>query len=274
MRDKADGAGSPRTRAHGMLRRPFMQREHQRASEPMLAVWREHGEAAELVSVSILAVREHAADSADRGQGGDEAEEKVGRGVVRPVKSQTDVRLGKKNPESLVLVLVLVWGGERVPSGSRVGARRVHTIEKGSALASGVLLRSKGGRGGRGGTRAYSSTSVSRGKPCSWVKTAIRTSKHCCFSASRPGAPKSGILMISCAGAEPDMAHGGMRASCTKGAWVEGGRTGEGRCEMQGTVGSMQYNEGDTKRVRTFTLRCSGTHRAPHRDWPRILPSL
>lgn len=82
MRDKADGAGSPRTRAHGMLRRPFMQREHQRASE--------------LVSVSILAVREHAADSADRGQGGDEAEEKVGRGVVRPVKSQTDVRLGKK----------------------------------------------------------------------------------------------------------------------------------------------------------------------------------
>lgn len=153
MRDKADGAGSPRTRAHGMLRRPFMQREHQRASEPMLAVWREHGEAAELVSVSILAVREHAADSADRGQGGDEAEEKVGRGVVRPVKPQTDVRLGKKNPESLVLVLVLVlvWGGERVPSGSRVGARRVHMIEKGSALASGVLLRSKGGRGDAGG---------------------------------------------------------------------------------------------------------------------------
>lgn len=96
MRDKADGAGSPRTRAHGMLRRPFMQREHQRASEPMLAVWREHDEAAELVSVSVLAVREHAADSADRGQGGDEAEEKVGRGVVRPVKPQTDVRLGKK----------------------------------------------------------------------------------------------------------------------------------------------------------------------------------
>lgn len=81
MRDKADGAGSPR--AHGMLRRPLMQREHQRASEPILAVGREHDEAAELVSVRALAFREHAADGADRGQGGDEAEEKVCRGVVR-----------------------------------------------------------------------------------------------------------------------------------------------------------------------------------------------
>lgn len=34
-----------------------------------------------------------------------------------------------------------------MPSGSRVGARCVHMIEKGSALASGVLLRRKGGRG-------------------------------------------------------------------------------------------------------------------------------
>lgn len=112
MRDKADGAGSPRTRAHGMLRRPFMQREHQRASEPMLAVWREHGEAAELVSVSVLAVREHAADSADRGQGGDEAEEKVGRGVVRPVKPQTDVRLGKKIQKVWFWFWFWFWFGE------------------------------------------------------------------------------------------------------------------------------------------------------------------
>lgn len=114
MRDKADVAGSPRF--HGMLLRPFMQRQHQRATEPIFAVLLENDEASELVIV--LAFRYHASDSADRFQGGDEAEEKVGRGFVLLVyfglqrKALLVSEHGNPHVETLLLELVAAWRAE------------------------------------------------------------------------------------------------------------------------------------------------------------------